>query len=176
MRKILIGLIIFLVCSIIANAIVFSFYFDKYSTSELFERFVNKNKTYELKLPQIPDFYQKNLLVMSFEKNVKDENDFEKWSSSISKKFIEMYNLQEINEHELKDIKIEFVEKNNSNILTKFSAKAFDDDKIIFYELKPNKQFDSLQTVLIVPGSGNQGAADVLDLDNMYKDYFYWVI
>ena len=173
MRKILIGLIIFLVCSIIANAIVFSFYFDKYSTSELFERFVNKNKTYELKLPQIPDFYQKNLLVMSFEKNVKDENDFEKWSSSISKKFIEMYNLQEINEHELKDIKIEFVEKNNSNILTKFSAKAFDDDKIIFYELKPNKQFDSLQTVLIVPGSGNQGAADVLDLDNKYKDYFY---
>lgn len=173
MKKILIGLLIILMCSIVANVIVFSFYFEKYSSSELFERFVNKNKISELELPKIPNFYQENILALSFENNVKNEKDFEEWDLLISEKFVEIYNLQKVDEHSLKNIKKEFIESTNSKILTKFSAKSFDGDKIIFYELKPNKQFDSLQTVLIIPGSGNQGAADVLDLDSVYRDYFY---
>jgi len=160
-------------CSIVANVIVFSFYFEKYSFSELFERFVNKNKISELELPKIPKIYEKNILTLNFENNVKNKKDFEEWALLISEKFIEIYNLQNVNDHILKNIKKEFVEKTDSKILTKFSAESFDGDKIIFYELKPNKQFDSLQTVLIIPGSGNQGAADVLDLDSVYKDYFY---
>ena len=167
------GLVILLVFSIMANVLVFSFYFERYSVSELFERFLNKNKIPELELPQIPDLYNKNILLLNFEKNVKDKEDFVEWKSSVSKKFIEIYELENVEKYVLENVKVESTKNIDSNILTKFSAKAFDGDEIIFYELKPNYQFESLQTVFIIPGSGNQGAADVLDLDTKYKDYFY---
>lgn len=173
MNRLLVGLVIVLVCSIIANVLVFSFYFDKYSTSELFERFLNKNIEKELQLPKIPDFYEENILLLNFEKNVKDKEDFVEWKSLIYKKFIEIYDFKNIDKPTLKNVKVESTKNIDSNILTKFSAKAFDGDEIIFYELKPNYQFESLQTVFIIPGSGNQGAADVLGLDTKYKDYFY---
>ncbi len=173
MNRLLIGLVIVLVCSIIANVLVFSFYFDKYSTSELFERFLNKNIEKELQLPKIPNFYEENILLLNFEKNVKDKGDFVEWKSLIYKKFIEIYDFKNIDKPALKNVKVESTKNIDSNILTKFSAKAFDGDEIIFYELKPNYQFESLQTVFIIPGSGNQGAADVLGLDTKYKDYFY---
>ncbi len=173
MNRLLIGLVIVLVCSIIANVVVFSFYFDKYSTSELFERFLNKNIEKELQLPKIPDFYEENILLLNFEKNVKDKEDFMEWKSLIYKKFIEIYDFKNIDNTTLKNVKVESTKNIDSNILTKFSAKAFDGDEIIFYELKPNYEFESLQTVFIIPGSGNQGAADVLGLDTKYKDYFY---
>lgn len=173
MNRLLIGLVIVLVCSIIANVVVFSFYFDKYSTSELFERFLNKNIEKELQLPKIPDFYEENILLLNFEKNVKDKEDFIEWKSLIYKKFIEIYDFKNIDKPTLKNVKVESTKNIDSNILTKFSAKAFDGDEIIFYELKPNYEFESLQTVFIIPGSGNQGAADVLGLDTKYKDYFY---
>jgi len=169
----LIGLVIILICSIFVNVLVFSFYFDKYSTSELFEIFLNKNIEQELQLPKIPKIYEENILTLNFEKNVKNKEDFIEWKSLIYKKFIEIYDFKNIDKPTLKNIKIESTENIDSNILTKFSAKAFDVDKIIFYELKPKDQFESLQAVFIIPGSGNQGAADVLDLDNKYKDYFY---
>jgi len=169
----LIGLVIILICSIFVNVLVFSFYFDKYSTSELFEIFLNKNIEQELQLPKIPKIYEENILTLNFEKNVKNKEDFIEWKSLIYKKFIEIYDFKNIDKPTLKNIKIESTENIDSNILTKFSAKAFDGDKIIFYELKPKDQFESLQAVFIIPGSGNQGAADVLDLDNKYKDYFY---
>ena len=167
------GLVILLVFSTMANVLVFSFYFERYSVSELFERFLNKNKIPELELPQIPDLYNKNILLLNFEKNVKDKEDFVEWKSSVSKKFIEIYELENVEKYVLENVKVESTKNIDSNILTKFSAKAFDGDEIIFYELKPNYQFESLQTVFIIPGSGNQGAADVLDLDSSYKDYFY---
>ena len=173
MNRLLIGLVIVLVCSIIANVVVFSFYFDKYSTSELFERFLNKNIEKELQLPKIPDFYEENILLLNFEKNVKDKEDFIEWKSLIYKKFIEIYDFKNIDKPTLKNVKVESTKNIDSNILTKFSAKAFDGDEIIFYELKPDYEFESLQTVFIIPGSGNQGAADVLGLDTKYKDYFY---
>ena len=173
MNRLLIGLVIVLVCSIIANVVVFSFYFDKYSTSELFERFLNKNIEKELQLPKIPDFYEENILLLNFEKNVKDKEVFIEWKSLIYKKFIEIYDFKNIDKPTLKNVKVESTKNIDSNILTKFSAKAFDGDEIIFYELKPNYEFESLQTVFIIPGSGNQGAADVLGLDTKYKDYFY---
>jgi dienelactone hydrolase len=173
LNRLLVGLVIVLVCSIIANVLVFSFYFDKYSTSELFERFLNKNIEKELQLPKIPDFYEENILLLNFEKNVKDKEDFVEWKSLIYKKFIEIYDFKNIDKPTLKNVKVESTKNIDSNILTKFSAKAFDGDEIIFYELKPNYQFESLQTVFIIPGSGNQGAADVLGLDTKYKDYFY---
>ena len=162
-----------MICSIFVNVLVFSFYFDKYSTSELFEIFLNKNIEQELQLPKIPKIYEENILTLNFEKNVKNKEDFIEWKSLIYKKFIEIYDFKNIDKPTLKNIKIESTENIDSNILTKFSAKAFDGDKIIFYELKPKDQFESLQAVFIIPGSGNQGAADVLDLDNKYKDYFY---
>jgi dienelactone hydrolase len=167
------GLVILLVFSTMANVLVFSFYFERYSVSELFERFLNKNKIPELELPKIPDLYNKNILLLNFEKNVKDKDDFVEWKSSVSKKFIEIYELENVEKYVLENVKVESTKNIDSNILTKFSAKAFDGDEIIFYELKPNYQFESLQTVFIIPGSGNQGAADVLGLDTKYKDYFY---
>jgi len=173
LNRLLIGLVIILICSIFVNVLVFSFYFDKYSTSELFEIFLNKNIEQELQLPKIPKIYEENILTLNFEKNVKNKEDFIEWKSLIYKKFIEIYDFKNIDKPTLKNIKIESTENIDSNILTKFSAKAFDGDKIIFYELKPKDQFESLQAVFIIPGSGNQGAADVLDLDNKYKDYFY---
>jgi dienelactone hydrolase len=173
LNKLLVGLVIVLVCSIIANVLVFSFYVDKYSISELFERFLNKNIEKELQLPKIPDFYEENILLLNFEKNVKNKEDFVKWKPLIYKKFIEIYDFKNIDKPTLKNVKVESTKNIDSNILTKFSAKAFDGDEIIFYELKPNYEFESLQTVFIIPGSGNQGAADVLGLDTKYKDYFY---
>lgn len=173
MNKLLVGLVIVLICSIIANVLVFSFYVDKYPISELFERFLNKNIERKLELPKMPDFYEENILLLNFEKNVKNKEDFGEWKSLVYKKFIEIYDFKNLDNPTLKNVKVESTKNIDSNILTKFSAKAFDGDKIIFYELKPDYQFESLQTVFIIPGSGNQGAADVLGLDNEYKDYFY---
>ena len=57
--------------------------------------------------------------------------------------------------------------------LSKFSMKAVDDDKIIFYELLPLKEHERLPVVLIFPGSGNQGARDVLDISSEYSEFYY---
>ena len=103
-------------------------------------------------------------------KNIKDY--FEKYKTPPTMEAIKVI-IDGVDNPTLKNVKVESTKNIDSNILTKFSAKAFDGDKIVFYELKPDYQFESLQTVFIIPGSGNQGAVDVLGLDNEYKDYFY---
>ena len=173
MEKKVIGLAVFLSFSIILNVIVFSFYLEKYDIPELFERLDNLNKNKKLELPIIPKIYEENILSMEFEKNVTTKEDFVMWGSTISKKFSEMYNLEDLEDVELNNLKIEFIQENDSNILTKYSASALDDDKIIFYELKPTNQIQPKQAIFIIPGSGNQGASDVLNLESDFEDYYY---
>ena len=136
-----------------ANVLVFSFYFERYSVSELFERFLNKNKIPELELPKIPDLYNKNILLLNFEKNVKDKEDFVEWKSLIYKKFIEIYDFKNIDKPTLKNVKVESTKNIDSNILTKFSAKAFDGRGnytlgIPDYTIFPEVELDKVQRAL----------------------------
>ena len=107
MNKLLVGLVIVLVCSIITNVLVFSFYVDKYPISELFERFLNKNIERKLELPKVPDFYEESILLLNFEKNVKNKEDFVEWKPLVYKKFIEIYDFKNLDNPTLKNVKVE---------------------------------------------------------------------
>jgi hypothetical protein len=57
--------------------------------------------------------------------------------------------------------------------VTKYSTKAQDGDLIFFYELLPHKIKENNPTLFIVPGSGNQGARDVIDMPSKFSKYYY---
>ena len=57
--------------------------------------------------------------------------------------------------------------------MTKYSTKAQDGDIIFFYELLPHKIKENNPALFIVPGSGNQGARDVIDVTSELSKYYY---
>ena len=57
--------------------------------------------------------------------------------------------------------------------MTKYSTKAQDGDIIFFYELLPHKIKENNPALFIVPGSGNQGARDVIDVPSEFSKYYY---
>ena len=171
-------IILILVISLSINAIIL------YTLNEknLLTNFGNKI-SYEMEnfeYIEIPEIYNKNSL-FDFESNVLEKDDFVPWKNSLLKKFQEYQNIPDF-----KDIGIllpELVKEKEFDEykLKKFSAISMDNDKIFFYELFPNnkskindcKNITCYPTILIIPGSGNQGAKDVINEQSNLSSYYY---
>lgn len=58
-------------------------------------------------------------------------------------------------------------------VRTKNTMDAIDGDKIIFWELVPNNGAGIYPAVLVIPGSGNQGARDLVGEPSSVSQYYY---
>tara|TARA_B110000014_G_C20126368_1_gene600420 strand:- start:119 stop:1309 length:1191 start_codon:yes stop_codon:yes gene_type:complete len=182
LNRLLVILTVFLFVSILGNFILFSSYFEKYSMEEISQKIISKDEMSYLKLPSFPEVYDYNdNLQLSFDKNVKDKSDFTSWKNEIQMKFLELYEFPEILDYtDYKIFNISEYEKDEYNI-KKYSTNAIDDDKIIFYELYPKNAKNitpcqkeiCIPAVLIIPASGNQGSADVMNSPSELSKYYF---
>ena len=178
MKKISKVLIISLVISITINLAIFSYYAEKgYTVETVFEKFSDEKN---LDLPQIPEIYLENKLQLSYENNVNSLSEFYSWEKNIQKKFMEIYDLPELNELEIyPPILIDEIKK-EEYLIKKFKVLAQDTDEIIFYELFPSQPNYTtcekevcIPAVLVIPASGNQGSADVINLESEYTEFYF---
>lgn len=122
----------------------------------------------------IPNYYvnDNDLLTLSFDKNVKSIEDFPHWKKNLlafddKEKYlnIDLLPLQKtnlINEIETKN----YVRK-------KYVMESTDSDQIIFYELIPKFKQKTYSTILLVSGTGHQGARDLLGISSDISKYYY---
>ena len=169
----LIFLIIITVVSISINIVIFSLYFRKRGLRESYERITKTNKTEDYKKFEIPALYKKGSLQLSFDKHVKQKEDFDKWKQTVISKFQEIHKIPTLSSIRLFPTEKIFTKKRENYVVTKYSTKAQDGDLIFFYELLPHKIKENNPTLFIVPGSGNQGARDVIDMPSKFSKYYY---
>tara|TARA_Y100000741_G_scaffold179523_1_gene136470 strand:- start:423 stop:1607 length:1185 start_codon:yes stop_codon:yes gene_type:complete len=172
-------LVILLIISITINLVVFSYYTEKgYTVETILEKFTENEDS--LNLPKFPEIYLENKLQLSYEKNVNNLSEFTSWKEDIQRKFMDIYELPELNELTLHiPNEIEDSEKDQYSI-KKFIVPAQDSDEIIFYELLPTEPRYTtceneicIPAVFIIPASGNQGSADVINLESDYSEYYF---
>ena len=168
-----ITLIIIIAISVSINIIVFSLYFRKRGLRESYERITKTNKTEDYKKFEIPALYKKDSLQLSFDKHVKQKGDFNKWKQTVISKFQEIHKIPTLSSIRLFPTEKIFTKKRENYVVTKYSTKAQDGDLIFFYELLPHKIKENNPTLFIVPGSGNQGARDVIDMPSKFSKYYY---
>ena len=175
MNDVTIGIffIIIIVISVSINIIVFTLYFRKRGLRESYERVAKINKTEDYKKFVIPTLYKKDSLQLSFDKHVKQKQDFDKWKQTVISKFQEIHEIPTLSSIRIFPTEKIFTKKYENYILTKYSTKAQDGDIIFFYELLPHKIKENNPTLFIVPGSGNQGARDVIDMPSELSKYYY---
>ena len=166
-------LIIIIAISVSINIIVFSLYFRKRGLRESYERVAKINKTEDYKKFVIPTLYKKDSLQLSFDKHVKQKQDFDKWKQTVISKFQEIHEIPALSSIRTFPTEKIFTKKHENYVLTKYSTKAQDGDIIFFYELLPHKIKENNPTLFIVPGSGNQGARDVIDMPSELSKYYY---
>ena len=169
----LIFLIVIAVVSISINIVIFSLYFRKRGLRESYERVTKTNKTEDYKKFEIPALYKKDSLQLSFDKQVKQKEDFDKWKQTVISKFQEIHKIPTLSSIRLFPTEKIFTKKRENYVVTKYSTKAQDGDLIFFYELLPHKIKENNPTLFIVPGSGNQGARDVIDMPSEFSKYYY---
>ena len=172
-------LVVVLIISLIANlCIIYNFNNDE----NLLENFnMNEMDENNFESIEIPDIYKKNIKLFGFEENVQGKDDFLVWKNELLKKFQEHQNIPNFNNIVLSKTVIEKEERLENYKITKFSTNAQDNDKIIFYELIPENKNkinscetkNCFPTVLIIPGSGNQGAKDVINENGEFSSYYY---
>jgi len=172
MNKLQIIIILFAI-SLVINMIIMIEYFEKHDITDAYTRLINSEKSLPLDPPKIPDFYKNGAMTLSFEKNVFTRNDFDQWKEKVISKFIDVYEIPPP-----EDIKIGHVEKihtqdSGNYVVNKYTMRAVDNDVIIFYELLPNTISKSLPAVFVIPGSGNQGALDVINEPSNVSKYYY---
>jgi len=164
--------LVFLIVSITFNIIVISYVLQKYTPAELYSKFF-KPEIDEYKPAVLPDIYTKNIMPLSFDKNVEKIEDFDTWKEKILQKFREVNQVPPLDEIKVNPVKkIESFEKNNL-LITKYTTEAFDGDTIIFYEILPNNDSSKYPAILFIPGTGNQGARDLLDLPSEFSEFYY---
>ena len=175
MNDVTIGIffIIIIVISVSINIIVFTLYFRKRGLRESYERVAKINKTEDYKKFVIPTLYKKDSLQLSFDKHVKQKQDFDKWKQTVISKFQEIHEIPALSSIRTFPTEKIFTKKHENYVLTKYSTKAQDGDIIFFYELLPHKIKENNPTLFIVPGSGNQGARDVIDMPSELSKYYY---
>ena len=86
-------LIVISVISISVNIVIFLLYFRKRSFSESYERVFKKNTAEDYKQFDIPKLYKKDYLQLTFDKHVKQKEDFNKWKNLIISKFQEIHKI-----------------------------------------------------------------------------------
>lgn len=190
-------LVTVLTISIIFNGIMAGFIFQRYGAERVFAKagemlgfgspvsndasnnnYLAEAEANEFTPPVIPEIYTQDILSMSFDKHVKSKADFESWKQSVLEKFSEELQMPDISSLPL-ETPIEMKREDlGKAILTKYSMNAFDEDTIIFYEVIPKDKTRAssdgkLPAVLVFPGSGNQGARDVLNRPSELAQYYY---
>jgi len=122
----------------------------------------------------MPNLYTKHItLPLSYDKHVENKEDFTLWKNSVKNKVLEEFQIPELSSIPLNPAtKLELLNKGQLT-LTKFSMQAFDDDQIIFYQILPQNLNEKYPTVVLVPGTGNQGAKDLLDLPSEWTNNYY---
>ena len=173
-------LIVVLIISISINVLIGYHYSDKYTPTQLFDKFTSSQPT-NFEPIQIPEIYEKQVLLLSFEKNVFSKQDFGQWKIEIIKKFQNIFEIPDYDDIILMPVEKILEEKHDEYLLNKYSTSAQDNDKIIFYELKPKRDTKTTScedklcypAVLIIPGSGNQGALDAINQSSQFSPYYY---
>ena len=173
-------LIVVLIISISVNVLIGYYYSDKYTPTQIFDKFISAQPT-NFEPIQIPEIYEKQILTLSFEKNVFSKQDFGPWKIEMIKKFQNIFEIPDYDDIILMPVEKILEEKHDEYLLNKYSTSAQDNDKIIFYELKPKKDTkitsceDKLcyPAVLVIPGSGNQGALDAINQSSQFSPYYY---
>ncbi len=122
----------------------------------------------------LPSYYMANLddhLPYSFEKNVETLEDFAVWKEGgILESYAARPTVHDMNHFEPTE---QILEDTDDHVLKKLTIPAFfDPDTVIFYELLP-KGKATHDAVFIIPGSGHQGARDVLGLPSDYSSRYY---
>jgi len=145
--------------------VVSGFVLEKYGPEYLISKF-SKEELPDMSLytdPILPDYLSFDEPGFSFDASTPEE--FKSWKKNMHKKITELFDIPD----NLLIKNLQVVENNNN--LTKYTMDAFDGDTIIFYELLPEKKSD--HAVIIFPGSGNQGARDVLGIESEISDFYY---
>ena len=165
-----------LILSVSTNVLIFSYYLQQYSISTFYKIVINKlfaENEESYRAPIMPQIYTKDKLTLSFDKNVQTKSDFEVWKNKVLSNLNQGMNIPSYNEIQLKPVRQLGFEDTDNYQITKYSMDAVDDDQIIFYELLPKTVVDKIPAVIIIPGSGNQGALDVINKPSELSDYYY---
>ena len=125
-------LIVILIISISINVLIGYHYSDKYTPTQLFDKFISSQPT-NFEPIQIPEIYEKQVLLLNFEKNVFSKQDFGQWKIEIIKKFQNIFEIPDYDDIILMPVEKILEEKHDEYFLNKYSTSAQDNDKIIFY-------------------------------------------
>lgn len=123
----------------------------------------------------LPEYYYEDLGVLphTFSKHVRTLEDFEEWKNGpVLKEQRTRPTIHQVPH----DATMLFSEERDGYVLSKFAMTTFYPDDIIFYKLAPTAVpagGDARGTVLVIPGSGNQGALDVLGEPSPLSPYYY---
>ena len=124
----------------------------------------------------LPEYYTADIEIApySYSRNVKTLDDFYEWRDEPGGVLAGYQDRPSI--HDIPKYTAELVESKATAgyTLNKFIMPAFfDPETIIFYELLPDTGAETYNAVLLIPGSGHQGALDVLGEPGPWAGYYY---
>lgn len=182
---------ILLAFSLILNVTVAGYLFNRYGFEGAFDRIAEIGGAQitadrePYKRPVIPEIYLQNqeFATLGFDKHVKDKNDLAAWQDAIRSKVKEIANLPSLETLTTPRKAIVTDQRDlGFGTLTQYSIAAFDGDNIVFFELIPKDETKTIidadgntryPTVLFLPGSGSQGAKDVLNIPSELSAEYY---
>ena len=121
----------------------------------------------------VPSYYYEGSDVLSntYNKHVKTLEDFYKWKSG---PVLEEYNMRPTIHQVHHNTTIIHDDTRDGYTLSKFTMPTLYPDDIIFYKLTPsNLTTPYSKAIFVIPGSGNQGARDVLGESTPLEQYYY---
>ena len=124
----------------------------------------------------LPEYYTADIEIApySYSRNVKTLDDFYEWRDEPGGVLAGYQDRPSI--HDIPKHTAELVESKATAgyTLNKFTMPAFfDPETIIFYELLPNTDLSIYNAILVIPGTGHQGALDVLGEPGPWEDDYY---
>ena len=124
----------------------------------------------------LPDHYTADIEdpPHSYAKNVETLGDFYEWRERPDGVLAGYRDRPDV--HDVTEYAAELVESRETSgyTLNKLAMPAFfDPETITFYELLPGTEQSRYNAVLVIPGSGHQGALDVLGEPGPWKGYYY---
>ena len=122
----------------------------------------------------LPSYYYEDLDVLPYiySNHVKTLEDFYKWKSGpVLEEYRKRPTLHQVYHDNITRI---FNEERDGYTLSKYTMPTSYPDDVIFYRLTPYSNLtDGGSAVLVIPGSGNQGALDVLGEPSSLSLYYY---
>ena len=164
---------IFAILSItIISAFVILQEFDK-SLTYIFSRvFDATDYFYPARAVSIPEYYYTDvdILAHAYKKHVKTLDDFYIWKNG---SILDKYSSYPTT-HEMSSVATLIDTKNRTGYtLNKYIMSSLNPDIIIFYEMIPDDNKKIHNAIFVIPGSGNQGARDVLGEPSPFSEHYY---